>query len=131
MGCGHVSVKHAVICSPLDLAIPSNPGEVTLSDLLDLYSAGSKMTQDKCEIDGCKKQTEAEAKVVLGRIADCLIIEIKHLDKESDDAPPLYTQLRAPTEPIDLSSWSHHSEGKSSTSRWYGARSIVLRSLTE
>ena len=131
MGCGHVSVKHAVICSPLDLAIPSNRAEVTLSDLLDLYSAGSKMTQHKCKIDGCKKQTEAEANVLLGRIADCLIIDIKHPDKESDGGPPLHTHLRAPTEPIDLSSWSHQSEGETSTSRWYGARSIVLRSLTE
>ena len=124
-------MKHAAICSPLNLAIPSNTAEITLSDLLDLYSAGSKMTQHECKIDGCKKQTEAAAKVVLGRIADCLIIKIKHSDEESDDAPPLYTQLRAPTEPIDLSSWSHHPEGKSSTNRWYGARSIVLRSLTE
>lgn len=131
MGCGHVAVDHAPICSPLGLAISSDLAEATLSDLLDLYTARSKLTQHECKSEGCKKHTEAEANVVLGKIADCMIIEVKHSDKELDDAPPLYTQLRVPTEPIDLSVWSQHSEGEASASRWYGARSIVLRSLTE
>ena len=124
-------MDHAPVCSPLALEIPINLAEATLSDLLDLYTVRSKLIQHKCNSEGCKKQTEAEAKSLLGKIAECLIIEVKHPDKELADTPTLYTQLRAPTEPIDLSAWSQHLEGEPSISRWYGARAIVMRSLTE
>ena len=89
------------------------------------------MAQHECKAEGCQKQTEAEANILFGNIAESLIIEVKYSDKEIDDAPPLYTQLKVPTEPIDLSKWSDHSDGERSTSRLYGARSVVLRSLTE
>lgn len=86
----------------------------------------SKVAQHGCEAKCCEKHTKAETNLFFGNTPKYLVLEVRHIYDESDDADVLDTKLEVPTEPIDLSRWSKKAEG---FNNWYEASAVIRRSL--
>lgn len=130
MACCHFSVTYERFFASILLKTPLIAGSITLEDCLDLFIARTT-AKHVCKTETKRKHTEAETIIFFAEMPQHLFIQIDHSGEGTTNLSSLSTNLKVPTEPIDLSQWSQRILSGKGPSCWYEICAVIRRSLTE